>query len=62
MDFRFHLLGLLLLAAPLIMFCAIYSICKKLGAVAGRETVPPPAAKPRPTYFYPTRELDGNDS
>jgi hypothetical protein len=62
MDFRFHLLGLLLLAAPLIMFCTIYGICKKFGGPAGGETVLPRAAKPRPTYFYPTRELDGNDS
>jgi hypothetical protein len=61
MDFRFHLLGLLLLATPITMFCAIYGICKKLGALAGKEAVRLPAAKPRPTYFYPTRELDGND-
>jgi hypothetical protein len=62
MDFRFHLLGLLLLAAPLIMFCVIYGICKKMGDLAGRKTVLPAATKPRPAYFHPTRELDGNDT
>ena len=61
MEFRFNLLTLLLLAAPAIISLVIYRVCKYLGTLAGREKVLPPAAgKPRPTYFYPTREMDGN--
>ncbi len=61
MEFHFNLLTLLLLACPVILSLVIYGVCKYLGTLADRERILPQAGvKPRRTYFYPTREIDGN--
>jgi hypothetical protein len=61
MPFRFHFLILMVLAAPFIIATVTYSVCRKLGQIGARRSETPPTVKPpRQTYFYPTREIDGN--
>jgi hypothetical protein len=60
-SFRFYLLPLLI-ASPLIVAYAIYRVRQALGRNAQANSTQPAAKAARRTYFYPTRELDGNDT
>jgi hypothetical protein len=45
---------------PLIVACAIYRVRRALGRNAQTNPTQPAIKAARRTYFYPTRELDGN--
>jgi hypothetical protein len=61
-SFRFYLLPLLVIASPLIVVYAIYRIRQAIGHHALENPTQPATNVARRTYFYPTRELDGNDT
>jgi hypothetical protein len=61
-SFRFYPLALLVIASPLIVAYAIYRVRQALGYNARANSAPPATNVARRTYFYPTRELDGNDT
>jgi hypothetical protein len=61
MPFRFHFLVMLALSAPFIIAFVTYSVCRKFGQLAGlRCESPKKITSARKTYFYPTRDVDGN--
>ena len=62
MSFRFYLLPLFVIASPLIVACGIYRIRQAFGRHAQANPTQPATNAARRTYFYPTRELDGNDT
>ena len=63
MPFRFHLLIVLVFAAPFIIFIVTYRICHNAAVRPESERKRLFAGKaPRRTYFYPTRALDGEGS
>lgn len=62
MSIRLYLLPLLVIAAPLIAAYAIYRVRRALGRNAQANPTQPATKATRRTYFYPTRELDGNDT
>jgi hypothetical protein len=61
-SFRFYLLPLLVVASPLIAAYAIVRVRQALGRQAQENPTQPATKASRRTYFYPTRELDGNDT
>ena len=60
MSFRFYLLLLLVIAAPQIAGTVIHRVRHRFRSNAQGSSAQAKAA--RRTYFYPTRELDGNDT
>jgi hypothetical protein len=62
-SFRLYLLPLLVIGSPLIFAYAIYRVRQALGRNAQESPTQQSATRAaRRTYFYPTRELDGNDA
>jgi hypothetical protein len=61
-SFRFYLLPLLVIASPMIAAYAIVRVHQALGHRARGNPIQPATKTARRTYFYPTRELDGNDT
>jgi hypothetical protein len=63
MPFHIPLLNLLIMASPFVIGIVTYWICCKLGAYAEAEHRAHTVREEAPrTYFYPSRELDGNGS
>ena len=60
MSIQVYLLPLTVIALPLIVACAIYRVRRALGRNAQTNPTQPAIKAARRTYFYPTRELDGN--
>ena len=60
MSLLSYLLPLLIIASPLIFAFAIYCVRRTLRRHAQAKLQQPETKEPRRTYFYPTRELDGN--
>ena len=60
MSFRFYLLSLLVVASPAFFALAVYRVRRTLRRHAQAKLKPPATKVARRTYFYPTRELDGN--
>ena len=61
MPFRYYFLVVLVLVAPFIITFVTYQICRKAAVLPGGESQPACKGQRR-TYFYPTRELDGDGS
>jgi hypothetical protein len=61
-PFRFYLLPLLVVASPLVVAYTIYRVRQAFGRRAQKTPAQPATKAARRTYFYPTRELDGNDT
>jgi hypothetical protein len=61
-SIRLYLLPLLVIASPLIVAYAIYRVRQALERRAQANPMQPATKATRRTYFYPTRELDGNDT
>ena len=63
MPIRSYVLIVLVVAAPFIVTIVTYRICRKAAAQAHNGPTPKVAGKAqRRTFFYPTRELDGDGS
>jgi hypothetical protein len=61
MPFHFYFLIVMVMAAPFIIAIVTYNVCRKLARIRAKHGEPQPTARPqRQTYFYPTREMDGN--
>jgi hypothetical protein len=61
-SIQLYLLPLTVIASPLIVAFMIYRVRRTLGRNAQENPTQPATKATRRTYFYPTRELDGNDT
>ena len=61
MPYRFHMLTLLLVAAPFITFFVTQVVGRRLSDRT-KETLPPRSSEQplRQTYFYPNRDSDSD--